>query len=560
MKKKRIRLEPAEWFCIAVFAIAALYFFYTIYPVIFGTHDDMRNYTLVRRHDLVANAIHSAKCGRISHLWNHLLLGFPFILNKVWFYKLVSYGSVLFDIGAMWWFCTKHISREIAWLSSAAFMAFATISASHNLFISYAFCHQIPIGMFFISLHLFIVSLDNKKWQYTAGSCLLFLFCCMIYEAFLPFLVVYAAAAAIKPSKEVRSFGKFLLYIIKALIPLTITAVAYFAVYKLWQHFYPPSYAGTELYLDEPFVSLKAFFTFPFAIFPLYQVARLSDIAPVASVHSITVPDVIKAVLITAAAAVIIPKTRDKIKSKAMLIVVTVGVFIPNLLTCVSKQHLLAFKNGSIEYVSSFYSYFFVILFVCMAACMLYGCFKDKNLRIIVLAGVCCLTFVSSLLANMAIDHWKGHYGTVDRRYKNFDRAVASEEVTDCDKNWQIYAPDNGGIHYAENYTLDYVRIYDDSPVSAYKYKEEELSPELETMCLRSDTQYFLMTAGEVDSALNADELTIVTVLPNVFDLTLYTDDGKSVTFEDVTDGEVIQSGADVDFDMTKRPEAVLVK
>ena len=68
------------------------------------------------------------------------------------------------------------------------------------------------------------------------------------------------------------------------------------------------------------------------------------------------------------------------------------------------------------------------------------------------------------------------------------------------------------------------------------------------------------MTAGEVDSALNADELTIVTVLPNVFDLTLYTDDGKSVTFEDVTDGEVIQSGADVDFDMTKRPEAVLVK
>ncbi|MDO4864588.1 MAG: hypothetical protein Q4A05_10510, partial [Ruminococcus sp.] len=457
MKQRLKKIEPAEWFCIAVFAIAALFFFYEIYPIIFATHDDMRNYTLVRRHDLVANAIHSAKSGRISHLWNHLLLGFPFILNKVWFYKLVSYSTVLFDVGAMMYFCARHIDRRIAWLSGATFMAFATISASHNLFIAYAFCHQLPIALFFISLHLFMLTLDKPKWQYTAISCLLFLICCMIYEAYIPFLAIYAAAAAIKPDKKVKGFGAFLLWIIKAMIPLTITAVAYLIVYKLWQYAYPSTYAGTQIYTDEPFVSLKAFFTFPFAIFPLYHVARLADTAPVASIHSITVFGVVKALLISAAAVLIIPKVSEKLKTRNSLLLLVTGIFIPNLLTSVSKQHLDAFKRGAIEYVTSYYSYFFVILFVCTAVCLLYECVRDKNLRMLVLAFVCVTAFVSSLTADMTVDHWKNYYTTVDRRYKNFDRTVASEEITDCDSDWQIYAPDNGGIHYEEPYTLDYI-------------------------------------------------------------------------------------------------------
>lgn len=560
MKKKLQRIDAEEWFCIAVFIFASLFFFYSIYPVIFGTHDDMRNYTLVRRSELINNAIHSAKCGRISHLWNHLLLGFPFILNKVWFYKLIAYSSVLFDIGSMCWFCTKYINRHVAWLSASAFMAFATISPNHNLFISYAFCHQIPIGLFFISLHLFLKSLDKHKWQYTIGSCILFLFCCMIYEAFIPFLIVFAASAAIKPVKEIKSFSKFILDIIKSLIPLTITTLAYVAVYKLWQHFYPPSYAGTELYLDEPFVSMKAFFTFPFAIFPLYQVARVSDTSPVASIYSLTIPDFIKAFLITASTAIIIPKTKGKIKTPTMLVVLITGIFIPNLLTCVSKQHLLAFKNGAIEYVSSFYSYFFVILFVCLTTCILYGCFKDKNLRITYLSIICCLTFASSLFADMNNDHWKTHYETLDRRYKNFDKTVSSDEITDCDKNWQIYAPDNGGIHYQERYTLDYLGIYDDTPVSSYKSKDSDLSSDLDTMCIRSDIQFLLMTAGETNSVLNSDKITIITILPNIFDITLYTDKGNTVTYNNIHDGDVISSGDSFDFDMTKRPEVSLVK
>ena len=185
---------------------------------------------------------------------------------------------------------------------------------------------------------------------------------------------------------------------------------------------------------------------------------------------------------------------------------------------------------------------------------------KDKNLRIVFLALVCCLTFGSSLLADMAVDHWRGHYGTVDRRYKNFDRAVATEEVTDCDKNWQIYAPDNGGIHYAETYTLDYLGIYDDTSVSAYKSDPEQLRSDLETMCLRSDAQYLLMTVGETDDSYRSDEILIISVLPNTFDLTLYSEDGSEKTYKNVKDGDTISSGESFDFDMTHRPEAIIVK
>ena len=57
-------------------AAALLWLFYQLYPLLFATHDDLRNYTLVRRGMLAENALHSAKQGRISHLWNHFLLGF----------------------------------------------------------------------------------------------------------------------------------------------------------------------------------------------------------------------------------------------------------------------------------------------------------------------------------------------------------------------------------------------------------------------------------------------------------------------------------------------------
>ena len=94
------------------FCMAALWLFYQIYPIIFAQHDDLRNYTLVRRGIVFSDAWICAKTGRISHLWNHPLLAVPFLLNKVWFYKLVQFSALLFDLWAGWRMIKTHLDRQ----------------------------------------------------------------------------------------------------------------------------------------------------------------------------------------------------------------------------------------------------------------------------------------------------------------------------------------------------------------------------------------------------------------------------------------------------------------
>ena len=137
------------------FVCAVLWLFWQIYPIIFAVHDDMRNYTLVRRGMVLADSIRAAKTGRISHLWNHHLLALPFRANKVWFYKLIQFSALLFDVFSGWKLLKAHVNRQFADLAAVLGVSWACISAYHNLLIAYALCHQIPIGFCFLSLYHF---------------------------------------------------------------------------------------------------------------------------------------------------------------------------------------------------------------------------------------------------------------------------------------------------------------------------------------------------------------------------------------------------------------------
>lgn len=72
-----------KYIMILIFGMAVIWLFYQIYPVMFATHDDILSYVKVRRGILLPNAFDDARSGRISQLWNQLLLGIPYIANSV---------------------------------------------------------------------------------------------------------------------------------------------------------------------------------------------------------------------------------------------------------------------------------------------------------------------------------------------------------------------------------------------------------------------------------------------------------------------------------------------
>ncbi len=544
MKQKIKDMSKADIFFFAVFVFSALLFFGRIYTIIMSVHDDMRIYTLVRSGDLVSNAVHSAKSGRITHLWNHELLGFPFLLNKVWFYKLVSYSTTIAGVWAMWLFVYEHIDKHLSWICAALYMSLASISANHNLFISYAFCHQLPLVFIILSLHFYLKGVEEKKTKYTVISTILFLFSCMIYEAFLPYLLVFVLMTARTGNKQKLPFVNYLWYLFKTVIPHTITGVIYCIVYFTWQHFYPSDYEGTALYLDEPITSIQATIEYSTSYIPLHDAGRIARMSaqPLMNIlGAVPLLGWVKNILICTAFVIFLVKYAEKVDFKGFFLSFVGAVFIPNILVSFSKQHLDAYKRGAIQYVSSYYSYSFIIIILAIFACLLYRFLKGKNFRIIGTVFMTSMLLGLCICADLSVTFWNNYYTPLTRRYKNFDIAVATEEVTNCDSNWQIYAPDNMGIHAAESYTLDYIGIYDDTPAASYVLKEDQLVTEKQTLCMRSDKDYLLMAFGETDKNLAADELTVASVLPMKFDVVLKSTTGKEETIKGVSNGDVIK-------------------
>ncbi len=540
------------------FCAAVLWLFYEIYPIIFATHDDMRNYTLVRRGMVFMDAIRAAKTGRISHLWNHHLLALPFLANKVWFYKLIQYAALLFDIYAGWKLLRAHTDRHFADLTAVLAVSWACISAYHNLLISYAFCHQIPIGLCFLSLYHFGNRLKYKRKKDEALSCLYLLLAIMIYEAFTAMLLLYLVWGLCLPTRRQRSLYQCLRRAVKRMLPQIVTVVGYCVVYLIWQMIYPTAYDGISLSLREPFMSLRALMTYSLSFFPIWELLRLAKDHPITILsfcsHMLHPAAWVTAALTTAAFYTRLPHIRMKPeKMRNLLILSGIGVFMPCLLTSMSEKYMDWARRGTDGYLPSFYSYLFLVGFLLTAAVGLWQTApignRKKVLRVLLSVGVfgCCIT------ASAVTDMWKPTFEMRSLRYRNFDYAV-SKSLANCDSGWQFYAPDNQGIHLDRAYTQDYLKIYNPEDI-AYINDSAALDGSKQTICMRMPENYAYAVIGEVDSALHAKTLTFRTLVPDSFNITLYGANGETLYYTNIRNGNQLTLPEGRFFDLSMRVE-----
>lgn len=557
--KNRVLGEENQYnqlFYYGVFGFIALFFFYNLYHIVFTVHDDILMYTIARNRNIWDEALFAAEYGRLPQLWNYYLLSIPFLANKLWVYKLIAYLSLLFDIGAMWYFVYKHINRDFANLCAIAFLAFATISPQHNLFISYALCHQIPIGLFFLAFHFFIVYDETKKVKYQVISSILYLFSCMIYETFLFYMLVFGVASLFMQARRKTNFVTFVKNVIISFLPQLILALIYTAVYKIWQHYYPSPYEGIALYLKEPIYSLKVIYEYSLSLFPVSSMEWLRTawyIDLESFINSITGASIVKALLVACSFCLVTVTAAKKIKFKGHLVVAFVATFTPCILIGFNEKYLNREKEGINTYIPSFYSYMALIILFCGLVILLYRYIKPPVLRVVYLLVLSCFVILFSFGSDFTVDYWKAKFMPQEVRYENFDVAASSDIIVNCDSDWQIYAPDNMGIHGLEEYTLKYFDIYDDTPVGGFVRTSDLINWEKNVMILRSDDSYTYMVAGEIDSEYHATQITFMTSLPGQFTVVMKTESGQTVTYRDITNGTVITCPEGDEFDMTYR-------
>lgn len=540
------------------FVCAVLWLFWQIYPIIFAVHDDMRNYTLVRRGMVLADSIRAAKTGRISHLWNHHLLALPFRANKVWFYKLIQFSALLFDVFSGWKLLKAHVNRQFADLAAVLGVSWACISAYHNLLIAYALCHQIPIGFCFLSLYHFGNRLKNPNAKDTVLSCVYLLLAVMIYEAFAAMLLLYLLWALCMPLRREVSFFEWLRRSAGRITPQLLTVAGYCIIYFTWQHIYPPAYDGISMDLREPFMSLYSLKTYSLSFFPVWELLRLSKDQAISlrvfGYHLLHPAAWLTAVLSTAVFYLLLPRIRLKTAQLRNLLLLTgLGIFLPCTLTAVSEKYMGWTRRGTDGYLPSFYSYLFLVAFLVTAAILIWESAPTVNRKKAARMLLSICVFCTCLAASAVTDIWKPHFAELSLRYRNFDYVV-SRVVPDCDSGWQICAPDNAGIHLDRAFTQDYLKIYNPETV-AYIHDPAALDGSKHTICMRMPVNYAYAVTGETDSDLHAETLTFRTIVPEGFDITLYDTEGQPFYYKDVHNGNQLNLPDGRLFDLSVRVE-----
>ena len=378
----------------------------------------------------------------------------------------------------------------------------------------------------------------------------------MIYETFLFYMLVFGVASLFMQSRRKTNFVTFVKNVIISFLPQLILALIYTAVYKIWQHYYPSPYEGIALYLKEPIYSLKVIYEYSLSLFPVSSMEWLRTawyIDLESFINSITGASIVKALLVACSFCLVTVTAAKKIKFKGHLVVAFVATFTPCILIGFNEKYLNREKEGINTYIPSFYSYMALIILFCGLVILLYRYIKPPVLRVVYLLVLSCFVILFSFGSDFTVDYWKAKFMPQEVRYENFDVAASSDIIVNCDSDWQIYAPDNMGIHGLEEYTLKYFDIYDDTPVGGFVRTSDLINWEKNVMILRSDDSYTYMVAGEIDSEYHATQITFMTSLPGQFTVVMKTESGQTVTYRDITNGTVITCPEGDEFDMTYR-------
>ena len=545
-----------EYLYYAAFFFAAIWLLTELRPVLFAVHDDLRNYVLVRRGLVAADAWRMATGGRISHLWNHFLLALPFLANKVWFYRLIRFGALLFDIFSLRLLLKTHSDRRLADLASVLALAWACMSDQHNLLVAFALCHQLPFGFACLSLYHFGNRLQKNNRRDAFRSCLFLLLSVMIYEAFAAVLILMLLWAMMRRTRKPLPFLQWLRRAARRIVPQAVTVGCYGVVYCIWQKIFPAQYDGVTLDMHEPFLSISTLTGFSLGNFPL------SEISFLAGKSNVTVSAVLgvlhnplawlTAALAAALFCVTLPRVHMSDEALHNLLWISgVGIFVPCIAIAFSEKYLEWRHSGVRAYLPSFYSYLILVVFLTAAAVRLFRAAPDGNRRRLLRGCMTAAVFALSLTASTVNGLWKPHFTALLQRYRTFDQAV-SATLPALSGAWQLYAPDNPGIHNDQAYSEDYLQMYSDSRIP-YLTEASALSDQMQTLCIRMPEDYAFTVSGTADSLLRAKTLTFRTLLPEGMDITLYDTDGNALNYENVKNGNILSLPEGRYFDLSVR-------
>ncbi|MBP1591361.1 MAG: hypothetical protein ILP22_04915 [Oscillospiraceae bacterium] len=490
--------KNAVSFGIITLVLCLASFFLITADSVFTVHDDILTYMQVQRGNLWQTAVDDAKHGRVGHIPLTFLLYIPYFFKSPLTVRVFSAGAVLFDMAGLYYLVKNNITKRAGLLSCILFISFACISNQHNLFVSYIIGHQIPSGMVLFALGLFTKYYPERKdkKRLIAGAALLTA-ASLLYEACTAYILLFLLTAFLK--NEGKFSGKVIKAIKDNLINFAFLA-AYVILYYLWRRSYPSDYSGSVLAFDNIPQSFITMFRYSFGMVPGLPAAAMliKGYVPVSEILSLVRPWIIIAPLAAAVSfGILFPETDIKQKKSTLIIYCIAGILIPNIIISFTPKYAEWTASGSYAYVTSFYSYFFLIpLFILVLKCIV-----KKNSRV---TTVCLstLVFAVSLISAVNNTAWNCYFKGEYAMYRAFSDAVTSDYFDTLEDGTTVFIPDYTGIHHDMSITESFVSIYTDADLT-FTNDAESIDFSRPVIMMKYDPEKKIISCGKMDNDMN---------------------------------------------------------
>lgn len=492
-------------FIAAVIAELIVFLFITKDSVL-TVHDDIITYMQVRRGDLWNTALSDAQNGRICHIPLTYLLYIPYFADSPFVVRIFACLSLGFDLSAVFLLFRKILGKDFAYLAVLTTISSACISNQHNLFVSYIIGHQIPLGLALYSMFFFLKYYDNKKKPCLIISSAFFVSSCCLYEAACAYIVMLVMICVLHCKGKKRS--DLLCTMLKDMRFHIIGLLLFFCIYFGWRMFYPSNYDGAKIWFGNIPLSLLTMIKYSFGMLPGFPAAAMfikKYITFNELLSSLTPAVLIIPLISSAAFYFLFNKTEITRKKLPIILFCTAGIILPNSIMSFTEKYTSWAKTNSYSYVTSFYSYFFLIPLILFFLKIL---FKNP-VKKPVLIFLTSVFFLASLAVEVSNTAWNKYFEKKLVKYEAFSSFVKDDYFDRIPDGSVIFIPDYYGIHGDMETTAAFAHVYSSGSFS-FENEASKLDFSEPVYCMRYDPETNSVLIGEINENFCSDSVYII--------------------------------------------------
>ena len=484
----------------------ALLFYNLIKDIILTTHDDITIYLHTRGqsfHDIfLGSFLNSVHSGRIFRFTSVIFVYILYALDNIIVYRILHFLFLLFSVLSLWHLLYLYIDKYIALLSVLVFFSFAQITSIHNTFVSFPEM-QLYIGFIFLSIEKLLKYYKLTKTKYLIYSAVFLLIPTMFYETFIMFSIMIFFIS-IFYTKNIKTLFINLRFHI---IFISIYLIIYFYGRLTAQNTTLGSIFEIQNIKDS-FISL---FIYSTGLFPLSSFLRIFK--NIDNSSYIDFISILKALISSIIIIILIKKVNINKKIYPYILGTSMlGIFLPVILLCVTPVYpVWAINYGIFVHVPSYYSYFFISVFLTILCVFIYSYIPFKKIYLVIVFFIVFLGNICTDINNKIISI---PFHEQLNKYKTLEKMLLSEYFLNIENGSDVFVPDFIGIH---NYPNSFNKIYfKNNNNHYYNFTNDinDLNFNKPTYILKYNKNSNSMFAGPINKDMYSNELIIVSLNP----------------------------------------------